>query len=103
MEYPETLAGLCIKAADIALDVTVDISWLPTAGMRRPDDNDVIGDERSGLEGNLRRVQIQSLIVVQLEIDRAIGAETGIRNAGGDIEGHQPVPGGDIYNARSIS
>ena len=45
--------------------------------MRRADDDDVVRDERRGVEADLRRLEIELLIVIQLEIDDAVRAEAG--------------------------
>jgi hypothetical protein len=61
-----------------------------------PDDDDVVDDDRSGMQTDLAGDRIHRLIAFELEIDNAVFAEGRNGAAGGGAQGDHLVAGGDV-------
>ena len=64
--------------------------------MRHADDDHVADDERGRVQTHLTGVEIDFLIGLELQIDRAVLAERGDRDASPGVERLQPVSGRDV-------
>ena len=104
MEYPEPLAGPDVEAADETLDVPGDGD---RGRMRRAHHHDIAHHQRRGMQADLLArtlaVQVDVLVVVPLEIDHAVRAETRIGLAGLRIQRDQLIADGDVEDAFRIA
>ena len=64
--------------------------------MRGADDDNVPGDHRGAVPGHVARNRIELLVVVLLQIDDALAAESGQRIAGLRVEADELVADGHI-------
>ena len=71
--------------------------------MRGADDDDVPRDDRRGMQADVGRHQIHRLIVVQLQIDDAVVAETSRRAPGLRVERDQAIAGSDVEDSRLVA
>src|ERR1700752_2502828 len=76
VEDPEPLAGSNVETPDVSLLVVLALGR-PARQVRGADDDDVLRDDRRGMQANLTRLEIDRLVVVELQIDDAVAAEAG--------------------------
>ena len=74
MEDPQALAGADVEAAHVAL-VVAAADRAAALGVRGADDDDVLGDDRCGVESDVTGDRVHLLIVFELQIDDAALAE----------------------------
>ena len=79
VEYPEAFAGLHIEAAHITFYVGL-APRLFAGTMSGTDDDRVAGDDRRGMQPDVRSDQVHLLVVIQAKIDHTILAEGGYRD-----------------------
>src|SRR5271165_1511020 len=95
---PQTFSGVYVVAANVAFDVLV--AFRNAAGaMRGADDDDVVGDHGRGVQADVGAQGVDLLVVVFLEIDRAVFAEAGDGDAGFRVERDQAIARGDVEDA----
>ena len=99
VEDPQAFTGADIEAADVALDVRFSARHSARL-VRSAHDDDVLGDDGGGVEADLGALRVDALVVVLLEIDRAVGPEALHEPTGPGVEGDQPVARRDVENAR---
>src|SRR6185295_11687369 len=98
VEDPETLSGARVVTADETFLVNAALR-LSAGQMRRADDDDVLGDRRSGVQSHLADGQVDRLIVVLFQIDDALLAESGRGNAGLRVERDHAIARRDVDDA----
>src|SRR5947207_13680678 len=98
MENPEALAGARIETTDVAFYVVFAFGNAARL-VRRAHDDGVAGDDRRRMESDVGIHQIDSLIVIQLQIDGAVFAEAPHRKTGLRIECNQPVSRCDVEDS----
>ncbi len=64
MEYPEALAGSNIVTADITLGVE-NMGRRTAVGMGGADHDHIIADQRSRLQGDVGRLKVKILVVIE--------------------------------------
>src|SRR6266571_3924779 len=95
MEDPETLARPHIETANVALHILLadrHSAWL----VRRTDNYRVAGHDRSRVESDVRTQEIDLLIVVRFQIDRAVFAKAANGRASLGVQRDKPVARCDI-------
>ena len=71
--------------------------------MRRTHDHHVANNQRCGIESDLRRVEIEILVGIELEVDGAAGPERRDRITRSGVERHHAVPRRDIDDAAIVA
>src|SRR5215469_7365666 len=98
VEDPQTFSAADVVAADVPFDVLETLRH--TAGaVGGADDDDVVGDHRSGVQADVGAEGIDLLVVVVFQIDRTAFAEACDRDAGFRVQGNQAIAGRDVENA----
>ena len=96
------LPVLRVVAADEALLVRLALRRAALE-VRGADDDDVLGDDRRGVQSDLAGDRIDRLIVVRLQIDDAVLAEAGGGRTGLGVERDHLIAGRDVDDARALA
>src|SRR5262249_4555704 len=104
MKDPEALAGAHVKAANVSF-VIAHALWRETFTKGRADNDGVFGHDGRRLKPDFTGSDVghESLVIIHLEIHRAIVAEGGNRGAGLCVEADEPVAGRYIKDALVVS
>src|ERR1700688_3757659 len=87
-----------IESADVAFHIVPAVGNAARS-VRRADDHDVLGDDGRGMQPYFAGDRIDLLIIVLLQIDDAVVAESGCERAVLGVESDEPVAGGDIEDS----
>ena len=98
MEDPETLAGANVESPDESLHVGL-AARDAARPMRRADDHGVLRDERCRMKPDFAGDEINLLIVIELQIDRAVRSEAGDRRSILRVERQEAIARGHVENS----
>ena len=98
VEDPQPLAGARVVGADETLGVGA-ASRRGAGAMRGADEDDVLGDDRRAVPGDLALDRVELLVGVLLQVDDAVDAEVLERLAGFRVEADELVADGDVEDA----
>ncbi len=92
MEDPQALAGAHVESAHVALHIFFRLGR-PARQVRGADDDGVVADDGSGVEADVRGLEIHHLIVVLLQVDDAFVAKALNGDACLRVQRHQLITG----------
>ena len=102
MEDPQPPARAHVVAAHVALHVAGtgrhDVGGRVVRGVRRADDDDIVGDDRRGLQADVGIDRIDLLVVVAPQVDHAVPSEIRDRPAGPRVQRDQRVARRDVHD-----
>ena len=99
MEDPEALAGLHVESADVALHVVLARWARRRSRCAAPTITTFFATIGVECSPTSPVIEIDLLIVILLQIDDAVFAETRHRHAGLGVERDQPIAGRDVEDA----
>src|SRR5947209_4009910 len=98
MEDPQSFTCADIEATDVALHILL-AAWHAAGSVGGADDDNVFGDNRSGMQPDFAGDEIDFLIVIEFQIDAAVSSEAWYGHSCLRIQSDETIAGRDIKNA----